>query len=109
MPFLSIHFLECSDGTIGTTSTSLVTNQIQVFSISQLQQKQKLYHQNKKISRCNFTDSCSLIQYKNVSSGLWMDTTLHTCFDVSINTGNFSDAFAELQVWKQIFLISVCP
>lgn len=77
-------------------------------SIPELQSnKHQLYYQEHKISRCNFTDSCSVVQYLNTSSGAWQHTNLHRCFDVTTNNDNFTDTFAELTV--SIFSCKALP
>lgn len=98
-------FVACTSGFIGKPpNQQQKQNQIQTISTNQLQTPQRLYHVTKDISRCNFTDSCSKVLYLNASSGTaWQHTTLHTCFDVSINTDNFTDPFAELKVYLQIY------
>lgn len=90
----------CTTGFIGKPTPRHIEDQlIQKMSITELQSnKQQLYYKDKKIFRCNFTDSCSAVQYLNTSSGAWQHTHLHRCFDVTTNNDNFTDTFAELTV-----------
>eukprot|EP00111_Clytia_hemisphaerica_P000274 TCONS_00000700-protein len=88
---------DCNTGGIGSQIDQ--NKLIQVMTIADLDQEQTLYHLDKKLSRCEFIESsCGKVEYKDASSGTWKNTSLHTCFDISIQHENLSNSTAVLRV-----------